>query len=160
MPRLIFLLVFAIGLGACSQSSKSDQEIVLLTDKNIRTKLVELMEKEDGFRFVTFIEPYTGKFVQFGGEEKNELIFDLPCEQLSHSELKKAVAILKTYNIVHQYRPAYSDETETEEVGTFSVFDQKIEGDPDLGVELTSRIMIDVFGFKKDIKLEVKTELD
>lgn len=147
-------------LLSCSQPSKhrEDKGTTLLKDERIRTELLSMMKKEGPYTFLIFEEPKSGKFVQFAGNQNEELLFDLPSDQLSKDELQKASKILKGYDIKHETSPTYTDETETVENGTLSAFSKRINNDIDLAVELTSRVMIDVFGFDEKVTLKIETD--
>ena len=117
-----------------------------------------MMAKEGPHSFVIFEEPISGKYVQFAGNKNEDLLFDLPSDQLSKEEFDKAKAILATYDITHEISPTYTDATETVEAGTLAVFSKHIDNDIDLAVELTSRIMVDVFGFDTTVELTIHTD--
>ncbi|WP_298902208.1 hypothetical protein [uncultured Psychroserpens sp.] len=160
MKNIIILTLFSIGLFSCSQSKKHReyQGTAKLKDDRIRAELVKMMEKKGPYTFVIFEEPNSGKFVQFAGNKNEELLFDLPSDQLSKTQLENAKNILKTYDIIHETSPTYTDETETAENGSLSTFSKRINNDIDLAIELTSRVMIDVFGFDEHVKLSIETD--
>ena len=159
MTRILLLALMGTVLLACTQPQQNTPKgKPQLQDERIRAELVKLMEKEGPYTFVVFEEPSTGKFVQFAGSKNEELLFDLPSDQLSKEEFDRAKAILATYDITHEISPTYTDATETVEAGTLAVFSTHINNDIDLAVELTSRIMMDVFGFDATVELTIQTD--
>lgn len=146
--------------SSCSQSEKTREtkEITQLKDERIRTELVKMMNKKGPYTFVIFEEVKSGKFVQFAGNKNEELLFDFPSQQLSKDQFQRAEALLNNYAIKHETSPTYTDETETTVNGTFSTFSKRINNDIDLAVELTSKIMIDVFGFDENVKFKIETD--
>jgi len=160
MKYFLTLSVFAISLFSCSTSVKKRQNkgTALLSEGKIRSELTKMMDKEGPYTFVIIEEPESGKFVQFAGNKNEELLFDFPSEQLSKKEFELASKILLNYDIHHETSPTYTDESETTQNGTLSTFSKRIKNDVDLAVELTSKIMIDVFEFDENITLKIETD--
>lgn len=161
MTRFILLIFLSVMTLSCNQQQQHSRVTIgtsELKDPAIRTAIEEMMQKEGPYTFVIFEEPNSGKFVQFAGNKKEELMFDLPSDQMSPPQLEKAKKILAGYGIYHETSPTYSDETETKVVGEMNLFSKRLNNDIDLAVELTSRIMIDVYGFDENTQLKIETE--
>ena len=154
----IGILIFLIF--GCNQKNEYRQTVgyVKLKDNRIRDEIEKMMKKDGPHTFVIFEEPLSGKFVQFAGNKQEELLFDLPSDQMDKEELERAKKILSEYGIIHQTSPTYSDETEMEIVGTLNVFSKRINNDIDFAEELASRVMTEIFGFSKNIELKIETD--
>ena len=155
---LIIIALF-LSLHACNgiNDSSSTDKTILLKDPRIALELEQMIKSEDPYAFVTFEVAGTGKFVQFSSNKHADLAFDLPSKQLTPEELQKATSVLETYDIFHETSVMYEDETETEVVGEMDLFNKDIDRDVSLAIELTSRIILEVFGEDENVKLVITT---
>jgi hypothetical protein len=156
LPLLLLLLITGLTAFKSTNPPVNDQDIVLLKDTNVRSALETLMKSGHPYGFVTIEVKGTEKFVQFAGCISTGLLFDLPTNQLNEAELEKAIAVLKPYGIEHETRVTYKDESKTEIRRQLSLFSKNLKGDVNLAVELTSRVIIDVFGENEDATLIIK----
>ncbi len=81
----------------------------------------------------------------------------MPSAQLSPQEFEKATEVLKPYGIEHEIIKMYGDKDAAEIVGETGVFSKEIGKDIHLGVELASRIIIDVYGEPENTTLTIIT---
>jgi hypothetical protein len=157
VPLLLLFLITGLSAFKSTNPPVNHQDIILLKDTNVRSALETLMKSGHPYGFVIVEVKGTEKFVQFVGCKSAGLMFDLPTGQLSEAELEKAIAVLKPYGIELETRVTYKGESKTEIKRQLSLFSKNIKDDINLAVELTSRIIINVFGEDENTEILITT---
>lgn len=128
-----------------------------MNEKLLFKALINLLQEEDPYAFVIIEEPKSKHFVQFARAKENDLLFDLPTQQMSEDEFKKATELLANYGIEPKTIKMYSDQSLSEVKGEVTVFSNSIHQNIDLAIELTEQVLSNVFGISMDTPLEITT---
>lgn len=157
MKNLILITMLTL-IGSCGSKSNKDMSNLKLSKENqkeIKTSLSSLLNRDNSDAFVIIEEPNSGKFVQFSGNSNEELNFSLPAQQMNEKELLKAKELLKNYGIQLEFMELFTDDSTKSPAGGLNEFSKKINNDIEQAVELVSLVMIDVFGFKANTELKI-----
>lgn len=135
---------------ATSQDSpKTKPGIQLLADRTIeriRTALHQLLTRTNEDAFVIISEEASGRFVQFAGGAENDLLFDLPTFDMDRTMISQIREVLKDYDPGLQKA----------KLNPGTIFNLEIDRDVELALVITSRIMIEAFGFNQDVDLHLE----
>ena len=104
--------------------------------------------------FMILEESVSEKFVQFAFDEESGLVFDLPLQALTKSEIELAGTLLAAYEVISETAQVY-DGPDGDEVGEQSSFQCNVGFDVELAVTLSYRIFREVYGFSDDTRFDV-----
>ena len=123
--------------------------------KRLRKAFLDLMERTNSDAFIIVQEALSKQFVQFSGGAEQELLFNLPTVALDSDVIARAMMVLKDYGIGLTPSQYYTDSSMTEKMEAVIDFNQKIGRDPELAIELVSRVMMEVYGFDREAEMEL-----
>lgn len=146
----MFIILTVLLFLACSAERNKESHASM-----VRNALTRMLNRPHG-AFVIIEESKTGKFVQFTGSKTEQLLLDLPADNLSPSEMQKAKSLfigkggpgLETHNLL-EYPGGPS-------AGSMTIFNLYLGKDVEKATTLAVAVLHDVYGFDETAKLKLK----
>ncbi len=154
----IWLFIFSVpvyadgGVQMVPDGTYAERPDMANADKMERA-LDALLAQTNEDAFVIFEETSTKKFVQFAGNDHEQLLLNLPAQTLNATELEKAKTLFKEYAIEFKAIPA----TRAWPIPTLQKeFDMKLCRDTKKAALIAMRIFKEVYGFSDNFSLGIE----
>ena len=166
---ILFLVVFIWVIiqkirgasGARDSESEDDSRIpVKVSETGKMSAALDLLMGQGGTgSFVIFEDPRSGKFVQFAGASKENLLLDLPTLPLSDDETARAREFFKQFGIESPVLYE-ADNAKKGIVQKFISFQMDLGKDTERAARLVAAIFHQVYQFPPDTALVARVNLE